>query len=296
VALRDRPVGRQAATPNEHRQEGRQRPHGPRRVPSPSGNDPKRKPSPIPLENCPWCGTAKFDAKSFASTERRDPRACRSAASTAIACSPARQGRPSLPIVAVDEPLYRGCRASSSPRSTSSRPALGRRDGQAARQGRRTTSTASMGPRDPARTASAARPLLPPGSDHPGRAAPDLRPARHDGRPLRDRHRRAQRRIDGKRSAPRSSPRPRRCAAPSAQIGPSSAATRRRRCSRRPGPIRRDSLLRPHRERPKKQRPPLPRHRRAGALAQGRAAAHLPRAALGGEEALGRPNGGAEPR
>ena len=51
---------------------------------------------------------------------------------------------------------------------------------------------------------------------HPGRAAPDLRPARHGGRPLRDGNRPAVHRatINGERRGPRSSPRPRRCGGP----------------------------------------------------------------------------------
>ena len=53
-------------------------------------NDPKRKPSPIPLENCPWCGT-KFEPDSFTLLpERRPARAtCASSASTSSATSPA---------------------------------------------------------------------------------------------------------------------------------------------------------------------------------------------------------------
>ena len=59
-----------------------------------------------------------------------------------------------------------------------------------------------------------ARPARP---DHPGRAAPDLRPARHRGRALRDGDRPARlaRRSASSASGRRSSPRPRRCGAPS---------------------------------------------------------------------------------
>jgi hypothetical protein len=67
-------------------------------------NDPKSKPSPIPLENCPWCGE-RFKPTSFelrpnseAPTELR------------IVCSNLEcdfiRGR-SLPIVAIDEQIYR---------------------------------------------------------------------------------------------------------------------------------------------------------------------------------------------
>ena len=93
-----------------------------------------------------------------------------------------------LPIVAVDEPLYRRL------------PGLPDRDGgqvRVAALGRAGRARCSAGPTGTTRTgfygaaepgrgtrlagaAAAARPR------HPGRAAPDLRPARHDGRALRD--------------------------------------------------------------------------------------------------------------
>jgi len=64
----------------------------------------KRKPSPIPLEACPWCGQ-KFGKSSFQlwpdSDKPSDLRVC----CTRRRC--AFQGRNPLPIVAVDEPLYR---------------------------------------------------------------------------------------------------------------------------------------------------------------------------------------------
>jgi len=67
-------------------------------------NDPKNKPSPIPLETCPWCGK-RFNATSFTLLPNDDnPRELR------IVCSDFQcdftRDRP-LPIVAVDEPLYR---------------------------------------------------------------------------------------------------------------------------------------------------------------------------------------------
>ena len=65
-----------------------------------------RKPSPIPLEECPWCGT-KFEKVSFQLRPRadqpRDLRVC--CANRDCAFSSAQ--RQSLPIVAVDEPIYR---------------------------------------------------------------------------------------------------------------------------------------------------------------------------------------------
>jgi len=66
--------------------------------------DPKDKPSPIPLENCPWCGT-RFGPDSFALLPNDDePRELRIVCAN-FECDFTRD-RP-LPIIAVDEPLYR---------------------------------------------------------------------------------------------------------------------------------------------------------------------------------------------
>ena len=66
--------------------------------------DPKGKPSPIPLESCPWCGT-RFGPDSFALLPNDDqPRELRIVC-TNFECDFTRD-RP-LPIVAVDEPIYR---------------------------------------------------------------------------------------------------------------------------------------------------------------------------------------------
>ena len=66
--------------------------------------DPRNKPSPIPLENCPWCGT-RFEPDSFSlEPDTNNPRNLR------IVCMNFEcdfSGDQSLPIVAVDEPLYR---------------------------------------------------------------------------------------------------------------------------------------------------------------------------------------------
>jgi hypothetical protein len=66
--------------------------------------DPKGKPSPIPLENCPWCNT-RFGPDSFALLPNADqPRELRIVCSN-FECDFTRD-RP-LPIIAVDEPIYR---------------------------------------------------------------------------------------------------------------------------------------------------------------------------------------------
>jgi hypothetical protein len=66
--------------------------------------DPKGKPIPIPLENCPWCGK-RFEPQSFVLLPNDDyPQELRIVCAN-FECDFARD-RP-LPIVAVDEPLYR---------------------------------------------------------------------------------------------------------------------------------------------------------------------------------------------
>ncbi len=66
--------------------------------------DPKGKPSPIPLENCPWCGT-KFAPESFTLLPDDDhPRELRIVCVN-FECDFSRDR--TLPIVAVDEQLYR---------------------------------------------------------------------------------------------------------------------------------------------------------------------------------------------
>ncbi|MEP7378005.1 MAG: DISARM system helicase DrmA [Chloroflexota bacterium] len=67
-------------------------------------NDPKGKPSPIPLEECPWCGTS-FGPDSFALQPNDDaPRELRIVCINPV-CDFTRDR--ALPIVAVDEPIYR---------------------------------------------------------------------------------------------------------------------------------------------------------------------------------------------
>jgi hypothetical protein len=65
-----------------------------------------RKPSPIPLEECPWCGT-KFTRISFQLRPRPDhPKDLRVCCANRDCDFSAAQGG-ALPIVAVDEPIYR---------------------------------------------------------------------------------------------------------------------------------------------------------------------------------------------
>ncbi|QDT21418.1 DISARM system helicase DrmA [Gimesia chilikensis] len=92
-----------AATPNRMGSKGDTDPHSARRKTIAFQNNDK-KPSPIPLEECPWCGT-KFKATSFQLLPYADePTDLR------VTCANRRcdfsQGN-SLPILSVDEPIYR---------------------------------------------------------------------------------------------------------------------------------------------------------------------------------------------
>jgi len=99
-------VGR-AATPNEMGSKDRDHPETARRRTITFWND-DRKPSPVPLEECPWCGT-KFQRESFrlvaSGRPNRDYPTDLLIACMNRGCDFSRD-RP-LPIVAVDEPIYR---------------------------------------------------------------------------------------------------------------------------------------------------------------------------------------------
>lgn len=93
----------QAATPNRMGEKGDNHPESARLRTIRFWND-DRKPSPIPLEECPWCGK-KFNRLSFKLEPNADrPRDLR------VSCISrnCEFGRGlTLPIVAVDEPIYR---------------------------------------------------------------------------------------------------------------------------------------------------------------------------------------------
>ena len=64
----------------------------------------RQNPSPIPLENCPWCGT-KFETQSFRLLpSEANPQDLRITCVNALC---AFKGDRPLPIIAVDEPIYR---------------------------------------------------------------------------------------------------------------------------------------------------------------------------------------------
>ncbi|MCX4239767.1 DISARM system helicase DrmA [Paraliomyxa miuraensis] len=99
----------QSATPNRMGRKGDKDKHSARSRTlaferSFDGKGDKRKPSPIPLEDCPWCGQ-KFGRSSFQLLPDADaPQELR------VVCSRRRcafGGKNPLPVIAVDEPIYR---------------------------------------------------------------------------------------------------------------------------------------------------------------------------------------------
>jgi len=93
-----------AATPNILGHKGDNRSDSARAKVRQFKNDPRGKPSPIPLENCPWCGE-RFQPDSFTLLPDDDRPSELRIVCTNFECDFTR-GR-SLPIVAVDEPIYR---------------------------------------------------------------------------------------------------------------------------------------------------------------------------------------------
>ena len=95
-------VGR-AATPNHMGEKGDNKPETARQKTIAYLND-DRKASPVPLEDCPWCGT-KFNKNSFKLWPNRD-----NPENLHIHClnrDCAFSGGKNLPILAVDEPIYK---------------------------------------------------------------------------------------------------------------------------------------------------------------------------------------------
>jgi hypothetical protein len=166
-----------------------------------------RKPSPIPIENCPWCGE-KFTRDSFKllpnidhptdlRVHLRRPEVRVQAGRERGAAADRRGGRADLPPAAL-LPHRDGRQVRQ--------PPVGGRDGRAPRQASSaTTSEASTAPASPVLGPLLERIAPAAGRDHPGRAPPHLRPARHDGGPLRDRRRRLceRRDVGGEDHAPK---------------------------------------------------------------------------------------------
>ena len=102
----------QAATPNRMGRKGDNNPESARARTIAYQNDDRNKPSPIPLENCPWCGE-KFTRNSFTLFPNAD-----NPTDLRILCTNRKnlanrqpqctfKGNNPLPIVAVDDPIYR---------------------------------------------------------------------------------------------------------------------------------------------------------------------------------------------
>lgn len=93
-----------AATPNMMGHRGDQRSDTARTLVRQFKADPRYKPSPIPLDSCPWCGH-KFESNSFQLLPNDDFPIDLKVVCTNFECD--FSGGRALPIVAVDEPLYR---------------------------------------------------------------------------------------------------------------------------------------------------------------------------------------------
>ena len=95
----------QAATPNVMGRKGDNNPNSARSKTIAFQND-DRKPSPIPLENCPWCNT-KFKNVSFRLIPNNDEPDDLRVICVNRNCEFSGANNRRLPIVAVDEPIYR---------------------------------------------------------------------------------------------------------------------------------------------------------------------------------------------
>ena len=93
-----------AATPNVLGRKGDSRTDSARTKVRRFKNNPRGSPSPIPLETCPWCGT-RFEPAAFTLLPDDDRPSELRICCTDFECD--FSGGRTLPIVAVDEPLYR---------------------------------------------------------------------------------------------------------------------------------------------------------------------------------------------
>ena len=93
-----------AATPNFMGRKGDNRSDSARAKTRQYKADPGSKPSPVPLESCPWCG-ARFTADSFALWPNDDRPEELRITCTNLECD--FSGDRPLPVLAVDEPIYR---------------------------------------------------------------------------------------------------------------------------------------------------------------------------------------------
>ncbi len=173
-------VGR-AATPNKMGFKGDNNPNSARSKTIAFQND-DRKPAPIPLENCPWCGE-KFKQTSFQLLPNANE-----PADLRVVCANKRcdfiRNQP-LPIVAVDEPIYRRLAVFPDRHGGQVRGYALDRPGRCFLRPRRPLRPARLlrTVRERQReAATGAAPAARPG--HPGRAAPDLGTHGNHGRAL----------------------------------------------------------------------------------------------------------------
>jgi len=97
----------QAATPNRMGRKGDKDEYSARARTIAFQNEDRRKPSPIPLENCPWCGE-KFDRNSFQLLpDPNEPLELRVFCRSRACEFRARKQERGLPILAVDDQIYR---------------------------------------------------------------------------------------------------------------------------------------------------------------------------------------------
>jgi hypothetical protein len=92
------------ATPNRLGVQGDKRDDTARALMRRYKNNPKGSPAPIPLENCPWCGT-RFTPDSFTLLPNTDQPTDMRIVCSDFTCDFA--GNRALPIIAVDETIYR---------------------------------------------------------------------------------------------------------------------------------------------------------------------------------------------
>jgi hypothetical protein len=153
----------QSATPNRMGKKGDRDEHTARARTIAFQNDSGRKPAPMPLETCPWCGW-KFSADSFKLLPNSDaPTDLRVMCTHRDCLFHARRQPRGLPIVAVDEPIYRRLPAFliATVDKFASLPWVGETAGLFGRVDR-SDSEGFYGPSEPGRGAPLSGPLPPP--------------------------------------------------------------------------------------------------------------------------------------
>ena len=286
----------QKATPNAMGKQGDRNRYSARDRTISFLNDDKRKPSPIPLENCPWCGT-KFRKDSFTllpdSNEPTDLRIM--CVSRRCAFHGRRQAR-GLPILAVDDPIYRRLPAFmiATVDKFANLPWIGETAGLFGRVDRYDVD-GFYGPTRGRHGAGPGAPAAAAGPHHPGRAAPDLRALGDHGRLLRDSRRRAVRQSHGPRGTAAEDRRLHGDGAPGRAANPWRFRALQCRHLSAPGTRQTGLVLCEDRESGGATPTHVRRGRGPGKEPQGRAAADVSGAAVGRAEGVAGGSGGAQP-